>query len=381
VTAAPRPSKAKILLVDDRPENLVALEAALEPLQQDLVAAQSGEEALRCLLNDDFAVILLDVQMPGMDGFETAAQIKERDRSRHIPIIFLTALSRELHQQLHGYEVGAVDYIAKPFDPWVLRTKVAAFVELDQKTRDLEVQAEQLARSNQELEQFAELVSHDLRNPLVSVVGYLQMMNDGSAGPLTDTSTDFVQRALHAAESMGTLIDDLLSYALAGKAVGALSSINSGKAVERAVSNLHAEIKEAGAAIATGDLPVVRADSSQLTRLFQNLIGNSVKYRAADRPLEVDIGAERHADRWEFSVTDNGAGLGPDEARSVFTMFYRGSNAQGRPGTGIGLAICKKVVEGHGGQIWAEPRDGEGIGTVVRFTLPATSGDAAKTHH
>jgi light-regulated signal transduction histidine kinase (bacteriophytochrome) len=174
---------------------------------------------------------------------------------------------------------------------------------------------------------------------------------------------------------MGKLIDDLLGYALAGKAIGALSSTNSGKAVDRAVSNLHAEIQEAGATINAGDLPVVRADSSQLTRLFQNLIGNSVKYRATDRPLEVGIGAERHPDCWEFSVTDNGTGLGDGEAGSVFTMFYRGTSAQGRPGTGIGLAICKKVVEGHGGQIWAEP--GDKVGTIVRFTLPAPNGDSA----
>lgn len=369
-------SKAKILLVDDRPENLVALEAALRPLEQDLVAASSGQEALRCLLNDDFAVILLDVQMPGMDGFETAAQIKERERSRHIPIIFLTAISRELHHQLRGYEVGAVDYIAKPFDPWVLRSKVAVFVELYEKTRAIEEQAAQLTRSNRELEQFAEIVSHDLRNPLVSVVGYLQMLDDGAVGALTNECKDFVERALHAAESMGTLIEDLLNYALAGKAVGILRATNAGHAVDRAISNLHAEIQEAGATIKSGTLPVVRADSSQLTRLFQNLIGNSVKYRSVDRPLEVTIDAERRADQWEFAVKDNGSGLVPDEAGSLFTMFYRGSSAQGRPGTGIGLAICKKVVEGHGGRIWAEPRDDGG--TVFRFTLPADNGDASK---
>jgi two-component system, sensor histidine kinase and response regulator len=372
-------SKAKILLVDDRPENLVALEAALRPLDQELVAAQSGEEALRCLLNDDFAVILLDVQMPGMDGFETAAHIKERERSCHIPIIFLTAISRELHQQLRGYEVGAVDYIAKPFDPWVLRSKVAVFVDLDDKKRRLEEQAALLARSNRELEEFAEIVSHDLRNPLVSVVGYLQMLGDGATGALPDQSQDFVERALHAAEGMGTLIDDLLSYALAGKAIGVLQATNSRHAVDRALSNLHAEIEEAGATVTTGTLPVVRADSSQLTRLFQNLIGNSVKYRSADRPLEVGIGAEQVAKQWEFSVADNGAGLAPDEAGSVFTMFYRGSSTQGRPGSGIGLAICKKVIEAHGGQIWAEPR--EGAGTVVHFTLPAVTGDRGKAQN
>ena len=275
--------------------------------------------------------------------------------------------------------MGAVDYLAKPFDPWVLRSKVAVFVDLYEKTRRVEEQADQLSRSNTELEQFAKLVSHDLRNPLVSVVGYLEMLGEGAAGALAPEPKEFVDRALRAAQSMGSLIDDLLNYALAGKTVGALQATDAAQAVDRALSNLHAEIQEAGATINTGDLPVVRADGSQLTRLFQNLISNSVKYRAADRPVEVSIAAQQLNGEWEFSVVDNGAGVSSDEAGSVFAMFYRGSSAQGRPGTGLGLAICKKVVEGHGGQIWAEPRDDGG--TVVRFTLPEVNAGASKAQN
>ncbi|MGZ4590959.1 MAG: response regulator [Actinomycetes bacterium] len=138
--------RAKILLVDDRPENLLALEAILSSLDQTLVRATSGEEALKALLADDFAVILLDVQMPGMDGFETAAHIKRRERTRDIPIIFLTAISREPQHAFRGYSAGAVDYLAKPFDPWVLRAKVQVFVELYLKNRQLREQSELLRR-------------------------------------------------------------------------------------------------------------------------------------------------------------------------------------------------------------------------------------------
>ncbi|MEU9029912.1 response regulator [Streptomyces sp. NPDC048383] len=133
--------KAKILLVDDRPENLLALEAILSALDQTLVRASSGEEALKALLTDDFAVILLDVQMPGMDGFETAAHIKRRERTRDIPIIFLTAINHGPHHTFRGYAAGAVDYISKPFDPWVLRAKVSVFVELYTKNCKLREQA------------------------------------------------------------------------------------------------------------------------------------------------------------------------------------------------------------------------------------------------
>jgi CheY-like chemotaxis protein len=136
---------ARILLVDDRPENLLALEAILSSLGQTLVRAGSGEEALKALLADDYAVILLDVQMPGMDGFETAAHIKRRERTHDIPIIFLTAINREPQHAFRGYSAGAVDYLSKPFDPWVLRAKVAVFVELYRKNRQLRDQAELLA--------------------------------------------------------------------------------------------------------------------------------------------------------------------------------------------------------------------------------------------
>jgi CheY-like chemotaxis protein len=138
------PQKAKVLLVDDRPENLLALEAILQGLDQDLVTAESGEEALKQLLTNDFAVILLDVQMPGMDGFETAEHIKRRERTRHVPIVFLTAIDREPHHAFRGYSVGAVDYLAKPFDPWVLRAKVAVFLDLWEKNRQLLEQTEKL---------------------------------------------------------------------------------------------------------------------------------------------------------------------------------------------------------------------------------------------
>ena len=133
--------KAKILLVDDRPENLLALEAILSALDQTLVRAASGEEALKALLTDDFAVILLDVQMPGMDGFETASHIKRRERTRDIPIIFLTAINHGPHHTFRGYAAGAVDYISKPFDPWVLRAKVSVFVDLYVKNCQLKEQA------------------------------------------------------------------------------------------------------------------------------------------------------------------------------------------------------------------------------------------------
>jgi len=143
---APGAGAPKILIVDDRPENLLALEAILQGLGHELVKAHSGEEALKRLLTEDFALILLDVQMPGMDGFETATHIKQRERTRDVPIVFLTAIDGEAHQAFRGYAAGAVDYLSKPFDPWVLRAKVGVFIELYERRRELAQQAEELRR-------------------------------------------------------------------------------------------------------------------------------------------------------------------------------------------------------------------------------------------
>ena len=155
--------KARILLVDDRPENLLALEAILSSLDQSLVRATSGEEALKALLAEDFAVILLDVQMPGMDGFETASHIKRRERTRHVPIIFLTAADRDAQLALRGYAVGAVDYLTKPFDPWVLRAKVSIFVELWNKTQELKAQAEATRERDAQWQRLTETVDEAAR--------------------------------------------------------------------------------------------------------------------------------------------------------------------------------------------------------------------------
>ncbi len=188
------PGVAKILLVDDRPENLLALEAILSGLGHELVKAASGEEALKRLLSEDVAVILLDVQMPGMDGFETASHIKQRERTRDIPILFLTAIDGAAHQAFRGYAAGAVDYLAKPFDPWVLRAKVAVFVELHERRRQLEAQTEQLR------EEAGLLRSGRLQELSEATVAKLESLREALPEDLPDETTRCVEEALAAAE-------------------------------------------------------------------------------------------------------------------------------------------------------------------------------------
>lgn len=361
-----------VLVVDDRQENLVATQAVLEPLGQRIVLASSGDDALRCLLSDEFAVILLDVQMPGIDGFETALRIKERERTRHVPIIFLTALSREQQHTLRGYWAGAVDYIHKPIDPVVLRAKVSVFVELARKTREIERQREELAlrtraleRSNADLAQFSYMASHDLQEPLRVVAGYLELLGrpdalaDGDAGA-------WVGRALDATKRMSQLIQDLLQLARVTSNQEELRPVDLDALARAALDDLAVAIRESGAEVRTEHLPVVLAREACLRQVLQNLVANAIKFRG-EQPLLVHLGARRDEGQWVVSVTDNGIGIPAERRETVFDMFDRGDRS--RPGSGIGLALCRSVIERCGGRIWAEAA--EDGGTAVSFTLPA----------
>ena len=380
--------KASILMVDDRPENLVALEAALEPLDQHLVKANSGEEALRLLLRQEFAVILLDVQMPGLDGFDTAIQIKEREKTKDIPIIFLTAISREPHHALRGYSTGAVDYMSKPFDPWVLRAKVAVFVDLYEKNallkkqkellgerleeryraeQALEEKAQELERSNADLQQFAYVASHDLQEPLRVMNGYLDLLRDSVDGSNNEAQS-MISRIKRATERMDALIEDLLEYARVDAQPDPFRETDLNEILEYALGNLEVIIKENDVTVEQTNLPKVKGDQSQLLQLFQNLIANAIKFRS-DRPCVVTIRADRDGDVWQMSVEDNGIGIDGAQVDRIFTIFERLNPLERYPGSGIGLSVCKKIVERHGGKIWAESAVGKG--TTMHFTLPA----------
>src|SRR6266542_3321529 len=212
-------SKVNILLVDDRPENLLALEAILSKPEYNLVKASSGQEALKCLVEaKEFAVIILDVKMAGMDGFETAAMLQQRDKTRHTPIIFLTAHGREHEKVLQGYSLGAVDYLFNPPEPAILRAKVAVFVELFKKTRELQRQAAHLTAAKQEIESFCYSVSHDLRTPLRHIDGFVEMLRQECVADLNDTGQHYFGVVSEAAKRMGQLIDELLAFSRMSRA-------------------------------------------------------------------------------------------------------------------------------------------------------------------
>ncbi len=364
-----------LLLVDDRTDNLLALEAVLEPLGQRMVRAGSGEEALRHLLTDDIAVIVLDVQMPGLDGFETAAHIKQRQRTRDIPILFLTAISQDLEHRLRGYGTGAVDYIFKPVEPEILRAKVGVFLELELKTRMLREQHDQLERksaelerSNRDLEQFAYIASHDLQDPLRVIAGFIELLRDHVAGVADDRAREWMDHITATAQRMSDLIADLLVYARAGSGGAQPERVDLDSALAAALENLRPAVDEAGAELRCSPLGVGMGSANDLTQVFQNLVGNAVKFRTPGVHPVVELGAEEHGGIITVSVRDNGRGVPPHQVERAFQMFDR-LDGDPYPGTGLGLAVCRKVVERSGNRIWMESDGGPGV--TVRFTVAA----------
>jgi PAS domain S-box-containing protein len=511
--------RMKILLVDDTPDNLISIEAALSGLGEELILASSGKEALRHLLQEDFAAILLDVRMPDMDGFETAELIRSRPRSRQTPILFLTGYRNEEHL-FRGYDLGAVDFLFKPIVPEVLRSKVAVFVDLSRGNARLKQQAdalrkqaeilqkaelkfrslleaapdpmvmcredgeilmvnsqtellfhcgrdslisrnikalvpgwefrwrsgwddgvdsekiysvergieltafpqgeapfpveisfsplqtedglvitsairdiserkkteeqirqlnasleervlertEALMRSNEELQQFAYIASHDLQEPLRAVSIYAQLLARRYEGQLQGEADQFITFIVEGAERMERLIHDLLDFSrVEARGADFFVKMSCDEALDDAMRNLHPLIEESGAVVSRHGLPRMTGDPVQMSRLFQNLLVNSIKYRSTEIP-RIHVAAEGSGTDWLFSVRDNGIGIEPQYAEKIFGIFKCLDPRDERSGSGMGLAICRKIVSRHHGRIWVQSALGKGA--TFYFTLP-----------
>jgi two-component system, sensor histidine kinase and response regulator len=359
--------KVNILLVDDIPAKLLALESVLSDLDQNIIKASSGREALRILLKKDFAVILLDVNMPGMDGFETADLIRQRQNSEHTPIIFITSVNTNETHVARGYSLGAVDYIFTPIVPDVLKSKVSVFVELCKQGEQLKKQAEELSRSNRDLEQFAYVASHDLQEPLRMVANYTKLLEKRYKPQLDEQAAEFINFAVQGVNRMHGLIRDLLQYARVGQHDKEWKTVCCHSALKIALLNLKSSIEESEATVTFDQMPQLLADEGQLVQIFQNLISNSIKFRGSAAP-SIHVSVQPKGDDWIFSVNDNGIGFDIQYLERIFLIFQRLHNATDYPGTGIGLAICKRIVERFGGRIWAESKLEEG--TTFYFSLP-----------
>ncbi len=383
------PEPIGILLVDDQADNLLSAGAVLESLGEQIVAAESGREALRQLLDRDFAVIVLDVMMPEMDGFETAALIRERERSRHTPIIFLTALGRSEEHIRRGYTLGAVDYLTKPFIPEILRAKVSVFVELRRKSRLLAHQSNLLERQNselqaaihrshraeedikalnrhlerriaelndlnRELETFSYTVSHDLRGPLSRIAGFSKALLESHRGQLDDQGRLYLDRIDYSARRMNDLVEDLLNFSRLSGAEMNEQYVDMSGMVRALAMELSARDPERNVEFAIAHGIDAWGDPTLLRAALLNLLENSWKFTRKHGSASIEFGVAETPHGRAYFLRDDGAGFDMAQAGRLFNPFQRLHKDSEFEGTGIGLATVDRIVRRHGGRIWAE---------------------------
>jgi signal transduction histidine kinase len=351
-----------VLAVDDVPQNLAAIEALLARPQLQVVKAASGREALEHLLEHEVAVALVDVQMPGMNGFELAELMRGAARTRTIPIIFMTAGSSDPGRTFQGYEAGAVDFLHKPLEPIVLKSKVDVFVELYRQRRRLATQLDELRDALRLNEMFAAVLSHDLRNPLNAISMGVEVLVRQSDAPAV---TAVAERIRSSTQRMAKMIDELLNVARI-RASGVSLTVQSADVME-VCESIREELErtwstERIAVQAWGDTRA-EFDVERLSQVFSNLLGNGLQHSEPESPIEVEIDGEA-AEALQIRVRSRGLIAGA-RMKTLFEPFQRGTSA--RSGFGLGLYIVKQFIEAHGGRIGAKSDDQH---TVFDLTLP-----------
>jgi signal transduction histidine kinase len=361
-----------VLLVDDRPENLLALEGILKPIGARLVKARSGEEALLQLLRDTFAVILLDVQMPRLDGLQTAELIKQREQTRHVPIIFITALSREAAYVFKGYAHGAVDYLLKPIDPEIVRAKVRVFCDLWTRGEKMRRQAAQ----SEMKDVFLASVAHEMRTPLTAAKAQAQLALHQLVGTDCEKMSAAALRLIaRQIDKVVELVSDLLDVSRLEAGVLQLNR------AEVDVSSMAGDVVSRLKVLADGheialDVPeraVVNGDRDRLEQVLTNLLSNAMRY--SPEGGRIDVTVQAHPEWVQMAVRDRGLGVPKDQQNRIFDRFAR-VDAENGAGIGLGLSIAKAIVEQHGGRIWVESsgKPGEGSTFLVRLPLGKTPG-------
>jgi signal transduction histidine kinase len=403
-----------ILIVDDKKENIIPLRKILELHSIESDAAESGEEALLKTLKNEYSLIIMDVQMPGMDGFEVAETLSGSKRTKDIPVLFLSAISKEKKYISRGYASGAVDYITKPVDPDLLMLKVKTFLKLYQqqkelkdtrdllsneieirktaqhelmqanenleskvaeRTRELISKNKELEFSNHELQQFAWVASHDLKEPLRKIEIFIRIIQEKYL--IDDTvANDYINRTIRSAERMRKLITDLLEYSrLSADVVFEKADLN--EILGEVLADFDYTIEQKKAIIESDKMPTINGIPGQLRQVFQNILSNSLKFAKTDVPPVITIESQRIVTRnfkspadsdgkfCRITVTDNGIGFDENYLDKIFRIFQSLNDRNTYEGTGIGLAIVKKIIEKHNGLITAESQPDKGSRFII----------------
>ncbi|MDR3449129.1 MAG: response regulator [Alphaproteobacteria bacterium] len=375
VSPAPAPvARPNILIVDDRKENLLATERVLRSLDAGIFKATSGNEALSLMLRHRFALVLLDVQMPEMNGFETAKLMQEHESMRRIPIIFVTAISKEEQYATQAAEIGAVDYIFKPINSDILRSKVRVYLDLYVQHEQILALNEHLRQSNEELERFAYICSHDMQEPVRMMNSYAGLLQEKYHGQLDEKAQKYLTFIAANARHMQKMILDILTFSRVGRETPQMETLDCNRVFQDVLSEFESVIADKKARILCDPLPTLEGCPTLMRVLFQNLLGNALKFQDGSKTPEIAIQAAQTDGEWLFTVRDNGIGIDPAFNDRVFAIFQRIHRKEDYPGTGIGLSTCKKFIELCGGRIWFESAPGQGA--AFFFTVAQHKGGA-----
>jgi signal transduction histidine kinase len=378
---------SKLLIVDDLPENLRALDALIRDEARQVFQASSGEEALSLMLEHEFALAILDVQMPGMDGFELAELMRGTERTRNIPIVFVSAAGRELNYAFKGYEQGAVDFLYKPLDPDAVRSKVNVFVTLDQQRREMRRQMEALERSRREQEtllrelnktqeelqrslrmrdDFMSLVAHELRTPLNTLfletqMRSLQLKRGNLPAFNPEQMGNMIKRDERQIKAMIRLIDDMLDVS---RMKSGTLSIRPGKVelmglLERVVNDLSLQASAAGSTLQLSAHGPVEGfwDEFRIEQVIVNLLTNALRYGGGG---QVELSVHEIGCNVRIDVRDHGRGISPDFIDRIFEPYERGAKSGEPKGLGLGLYISRQLATSHGGELTVQSTPGQG---------------------
>ncbi len=419
----------KILLVDDREDNMLSIETILEPGGYKFVKANSGRQALKILLNEwDFALVLMDVKMPNLSGLETASLIYEREKLRHIPIIFITAHDQDEENIFKGYRAGAVDYIYKPINPDLLRAKIAVFVELYRKTHQLIAQEQkliaanksleneikerkmselkvktlnlqllknidQLEVANKDLDRVAFMASHDLQEPLRKIRMFSDRLNSKFENVISEEGKNYIARIQSATVRLQELISAIMTFSKISMEKSTFANSDLNVLIQEELADIEDTVTEKNAKISVGPLPSLPVNPLLMKTLFHNLITNSLKYckKYVDPVINIyaesdyvpgSINDQKASNKYcRIYIEDNGIGFEQKYSEQIFEMFKRLHNQNEYKGTGIGLALCKKIVEQHNGFISAKSIPGTGSTFIVSLPLAVNNPKEVNTEY
>jgi signal transduction histidine kinase len=372
-------NRLRVLLIEDAPADAEIEIAELRRSGFDVAAdvVDTREQVRERLGKHIYDVILADYSLPHFRGMDALDILREK--SLNTPLILVTgALNSET--AVECVKQGAMDYVLKdhlarlPISVRRALEDVRLRKERARAQEQLANKVEELARSNCDLEQFAYVASHDLQEPLRMVAAYTQLLSERYQGKLDSAAERYISYAVEGATRMQALLEDLLAFSRIGRSGSLPAPTDVNSAINEVLKNLALTLKEHGVTVTCNPMPTILADRFQVVQLFQNLIGNAIKFRAKRNPC-VTISAEKKGGEWLFSVFDNGIGIAAEHNDLIFKIFQRLHTRVEYPGNGVGLAICKKIVEQNGGRIWVESELGHGAN--FRFTFPAAAADKA----